>query len=233
MIKIFELLILKSDTDKAIAALAEATQEFAAQSDGILGFTVQSANPVPARKDIVQLAVPAEVDTFAEFWVADEGTWQSVLDSDPGRRWRAARAAVVEQAATLVTHEHTLIPVPEPRPGCRNNAFLTRNPSLSEEEFLDAWVGEHGKMCLSIPYLRGFVPCKVSARLPQVDVAEMDCAEIEGIAQAYFDNPEEEMMMIATPEAKEWFAHGAITFGLIKAFGAVELAAVSPAAERV
>lgn len=230
MLKIFELYVTRNPADEAaLGALAEAAGAFAQSCPHVAGFTLQSANPVPARKDIVQLAVPAEVDAFAEFWVADEAAWHAALGTEAGKAWRAVRTVTIACANTLLVQEHALIPVPDPRPGCRNNAFLTRNPALSEEGFMNEWVGEHGAMCHAIPYLRGFVPCKVLTRLPELDVTPMECADIEGIAQAYFDSPEEELQMIGTPEAKEWFAHGAITFGLIKAFGARELSVAIPA----
>lgn len=234
MLKIFELFITKTpEAGERLTALAKAARQFAAASPAIAGFTVQAAVPVPSRKDIVQLAVPAQVDSFAEFWVESEAGWQAALESEAGKAWRTARAATVEEAVTLLTREYVLIPVPEDRPACRNNAFLTRHSSLDEAGFMNEWVGEHGQMCHRIPFLRGFVPCKVLERLPQTDVAEMNCAQVEGIAQAYFDTPEQELEMIGTPEAKAWFAHGARTFGLIKAFGATETATQVPMADMV
>ena len=115
-----------------------------------------------------------------------------------------------------------------PRPPTRNNAFLTRNARFDADAFRYEWHIGHGDMCKAVPYLRGFVPCDVIAVLPQGEVPELQTDPIEGVAQAYFDKLEDEMAMIQTPEAKAWFAHGAITFGLIKAFGARETVAVMP-----
>lgn len=225
MIKIFELLRRRDGVDHD-ACLAGLTRGAA----GLGGcYTVQEALPLPARKDIVQLAIPGDIDAFVEIWCADVAAYQALMASEAGRAWRVARAAVVGEARTLVIEERAIMPVPADRPPARNNAFLTRHPRFPDQQaFLDEWLVGHGDMCLSVPYLRGFVPCVVLDVLPQTDVAEMVMAQVEGIAQAYFDTPEEEMLMIQTPEAKEWFAHGAITFGLIKAFGARETAARIP-----
>jgi hypothetical protein len=194
------------------------------------GFNVQEALPLPARKDIVQLNVPADVDGFAEFWVDDVADYAAAMDDPAAADWRAARARLCGAARTLVLRENPLIPVPADRPPTRNNAFLTRNARFeTSEAFLHEWLIGHGAMCLTIPYLKAFVPCVVTDRLPPMDLPELPTDEIEGIAQAYFDTPEDEIAMIQTPEAKEWFAHGAITFGLIKAFGARETVASIPA----
>lgn len=230
MIKIFELLrrIDGADHEVCLAGLTAAAAGLA-DLGGLRGFTVQEALPLPARKDIVQLAIPADVDAFVEFWFDDLATYHAAMQSEAGQAWRKARAASVGSARTLVVEERAIMPVPTKRPPARNNAFLTRNARFAtKQDFLDEWLVGHGDMCLSIPYLRGFVPVVVTEVLPQSDVAEMDMDEVEGIAQAYFDTPEEEMLMIHTPEAKEWFAHGATTFGLIKAFGARETAASIP-----
>lgn len=230
MIKIFELLrrIDGADHETCLAGLTAAADGLGGMP-ALRGFTVQEALPLPARKDIVQLSIPADVDAFVEFWFDDAAAYAAAMESEAGRAWRKARAAVVGSARTLVVEERAIMPVPARRPPARNNAFLTRNPRFADKQaFLDEWLVGHGDMCLSIPYLRGFVPVVVMDVIAQADVAELEMDEVEGIAQAYFDTPEEEMLMIQTPQAKEWFAHGATTFGLIKAFGARETAARIP-----
>lgn len=230
MIKIFQLLVPRSGqgAETFVARLTEAARPLVG-AEGLAGFDVQQALPLPARKDIVQLDVPAAVEAFVEFWVEDDATYDAFLDSAAGRRWREARAEVTQAARTLVLVERPKIPVPAERPATRNNAFLTRHARFTPEEFRHEWHVGHGDMCLSVPYLKAFVPCDVVATLPERDVVELRMAEVEGIAQAYFDTPEDEIAMIQTPEAKAWFAHGAETFGLIKAFGARETIASAPA----
>ncbi|WP_068086456.1 hypothetical protein [Novosphingobium rosa] len=230
MLKMFELLRRRDgvDHDACLAGLTQAAAALAG-APGVPGYTVQEALPLPARKDIVQLEIPADVDAFVEIWCQDEAAYAALLASPAGQSWRQGRAAVVGAAKTLVIEERAIMPVPAARPPARNNAFLTRHARFADKQaFLDEWLVGHGDMCLAVPYLRGFVPCVVQGELPQQDVAELAMAQVEGIAQAYFDTPEEEMLMIQTPQAKAWFAHGATTFGLIKAFGARETAAKIP-----
>ena len=232
MIKIFELLVRKPGIDAAayLQQLQDAGLELA-KADACLGYTVSESLPLPAREDIVQLDIPGTVDAFVEIWAADMPAYEALMESAAGTQWREMRAALVQAAKTLCVEEHPLIDVPASRPPARNNAFLTRHERLSREEFLHEWIGEHGEMCRRVPYLKGFVPCVVTAVIPQQDVAELATDDIEGIAQAYFDSQEDEFAMIKTPQAKEWFAHGAETFGLIKAFGARELSASAPSGE--
>jgi len=229
MFKLFELHVRMPGLGKD--EFLEQLTAAAAALDGVStcrGYTVQEALPLPARKDIVQLDVPSEVDAFVEVWTDNPARHARALTGTEGEAWRRARAALSEQARTLVLEEHPLISVPEPRPAARNNAFLTRHPDLTREAFLHEWLDAHGEMCRGIPYLRAFVPCVVVDEVPETDIGHLKGGEIHGIAQAWFDSQEEEFAMIQTPEAKEWFAHGAVTFGLIKAFGARETLARVP-----
>lgn len=229
MIKIFELYKRKAglDAQSYLSRLTQAAQHLA-QAKGLNGWTVQESLSLPARKDIVQLNVPGDVDAFVEIWAANIDAYQQELNTTAGKAWRSARAELVANAKTLVLEEHPLIDVPTPRPPTRNNAFLTRHANFTPEQFQHEWLVGHGEMCKTIPYLKAFVPCLVVGTLAQQDVAELVTDNIEGIAQAYFNTPEEEIAMIKTPEAKLWFAHGAETFGLIKAFGARELVVKLP-----
>lgn len=229
MIKVFELFVRKPELD-----LEDYLERLSAAAAGLpaagaRGYIVQRALPLPARADIVQLNVPSSVDAFLEIWADDLDSYRAALASRESEPWRSARAALVLQAKTLVLVERPQIPVPTPRPPARNNAFLTRHQRFTLLQFRHEWHVGHGHMSQHIPYLRGFVPCDVIEVVPQQGgVAELQTDAIEGIAQAYFDSAEDEMAMIRTPQAKEWFAHGAQTFGLIKAFGAREVAAVVP-----
>lgn len=231
MMKIFELLIRKSGVShEDCLSILTAGGATLRNAPGVHGFTVQEALPLPARKDIVQLDIPADVDAFAEIWIDNQETYDALMASDASAEWRQARMEACAAARTLLLRENPLIPVPADRPPTRNNAFLTRNPRFdTKDAFLHEWLVGHGDMCLTIPYLKAFVPCVVEATLPSRDIPDMQTDAIEGIAQAYFDTPEEEIAMIQTAQAKEWFAHGAITFGLIKAFGARETATKIPA----
>lgn len=229
MIKIFELLIRdpRHSAESFMSQLSAASSHLRT-AQGVRGFTVQQALRLPARADIVQLNIPANLDAFVEVWADDVASYRRALTTPAGRAWSVARGALMHSAKTLVLDEHALIEVPRPRPPTRNNAFLTRNARFTPEQFRHEWHVGHGQMCRTVPYLKGFVPCDVLELLPQTDVPEMKTDSIEGVAQAYFDSPEDELAMIRTPEAKLWFAHGAETFGLIKAFGARETVAAVP-----
>lgn len=232
MIKLFELSVRRAGVEREayLNGLVQAVAELA-RVPGVRGFTVQEALPLPARADIVQLDVPSAIDAFIEIWLDDRVASEVALARSEADGWREVRSALVGSAKTLVLIEHPLIPVPSARPPTRNNAFLTRHPRLDHAGFLHEWIDAHGEMCHGVPNLRAFVPCEVVAMPPQRDVDELRTGEIHGVAQAWFDSPEAELAMIQTPEAKRWFAHGAQTFGLIKAFGAREHAARPPANE--
>jgi Methylmuconolactone methyl-isomerase len=188
------------------------------------GYNVQEALPIPERPDIVSLRLPEPVGGFIEYWVPSLERYEDETRQTDMASWLAARRAFAGGARCFVVEEDEIVP-----PAglvARNNAFLTKKDGLTTPEFLAAWHGAHGRMAHDIPYLRGFVLCDVVSEREPDGVPAIDGPAIDGVAQAFFDSREDEGRMVATPEAKEWFAHGAETFGLIKAFGSVETTVV-------
>lgn len=231
MVKIIELIQRKNSL-----SAAECTRhmlcEFAPRAKDfpvIKGFNVAEAFPVPARPDVVQLGLPDDLGGFAETWVDSVQDYQQAAAEPPMRGWLAERAAFAEAIRAFVVTEDVILPVPASGADTRNNAFLTRAAGKTAQQFRAEWHGEHGAMARGIPYLRGFVLCDIIGEFPPVGVAALGGPEVEGVAQAYFANPEDEGLMIATPQAREWFRHGAETFGLIKAFAAHQTVIVPPA----
>lgn len=224
MIKIIDLFLKKPEMTKEefISYLTETYAPKAKSVPGLQGYNVQEAFPIPSRKDIVQLNVP-ELDGFAEIWVDDLDAYNAIRQSSQGSEWFADRLNFVGSMKSLVTKEDVIVPVPKDRPKARNNAFLNKNPEHTMDEFLHNWHIGHTPAAKTMPYLKGFVLCDVIDEILPEDIEVMDTDIIHGCAQAFFDSPEEEMKMIATPEAKEWFKHGAETFGNIKAFGSKEI----------
>jgi uncharacterized protein (TIGR02118 family) len=207
--------------EQFVTYLIEKHAPMAKSIPGIRAYNVQEALPVPSRKDIVQLKLP-ELDGFAEIWVEDINVYQAMKKSREGREWFADRLNFVGAMKSLVTKEDIVVPVPRPLTMARNNAFVNKNPAYTMEEFIYHWHVGHGPSAKTMPYLKGFVLCDVIDEILPDDITAVESDIIHGCAQAFFDSPEEELKMIATPEAKEWFKHGAVTFGNIKAFGAKE-----------
>jgi hypothetical protein len=94
---------------------------------------------------------------------------------------------------------------------------VMRPDSVPEADFRSEWIVVHGPMAKKVPYLRGFT---VSQRLsdspvPGVPVLIMD-GPLDGFTDSWVDDVEARAKMVASPQAKEWYAHGAEIFGKIR-----------------
>jgi EthD domain len=103
------------------------------------------------------------------------------------------------------------------RPQIVGLTFVMRPDSVSEADFRSEWIVVHGPMAKKVPYLRGFT---VSQRLsdsplPGVPALIMD-GPLDGFAESWVDDIEARAKMVASPQAKEWYAHGAQIFGKIR-----------------
>ncbi len=194
---------------------------------GLKGYILSIIQEEPGRPDIPQLAMP-KISAVQELWFESLEARQVALADAAWQEWFADRANFAAAMKTFLLKEDVIVALPSPRPAAKNYAFLNKNPSFTDEKFRHEWHVGHGPMGKNVPYLKGFVPCDVVAELGQSDVPTFKCDVVDGVAQAYYNSAEEELMMLKTPEAKEWFRHGAETFGLIKPFGMTEVTIIDP-----
>jgi hypothetical protein len=138
--------------------------------------------------------------------------------SPEARALDAAMAHLVGTARRFVTRETAMVPLPAgPRPQIVGLSFVMRPDSVPEADFRSEWIVVHGPMAKKVPYLRGFT---VSQRLsdspvPGVPVLMMD-GPLDGFTESWVDDVEARAKMVASPQAKEWYAHGAEIFGKIR-----------------
>lgn len=229
MIKTLDLFVAKNgmDRDAFTKAWADTHAPKAAGLPGLKGYILSHIVEEPGRPDIPQLAMP-QIAGVQEMWFDSLEARQEALVKPEWRDWFAERAGFASAMKTFLVKEDVIVPVPTPRPAAKNYAFLNKNPEFDDAKFRYEWHVGHGPMGKNVPYVRGFVPCDMVAELGQSDVPTFAADVIEGVAQAYFDSAEEELMMLKTPEAQEWFKHGSETFGLIKPFGMVETVIITP-----
>jgi EthD domain len=111
-----------------------------------------------------------------------------------------------------------MVPLPAgPRPQIVGLSIVMRPDSVPEADFRSEWIVVHGPMAKKVPYLHGFT---VSQRLsdspvPGVPVLIMD-GPLDGFTESWGDDVEARAKMVASPQAKEWYAHGAEIFGKIR-----------------
>lgn len=195
---------------------------------GLKGYILSVIVEEPGRPDIPQLKMP-KIAGVEEMWFESLEQRQALMAMPQWREAMAARAGFAGAMKTFLLKEDPIVPVPRPRPPAKNYAFLNKNAEFTDAQFRHEWHVGHGPMGKDVPYVMGFVPCDIVAELGQADIPIFAADVIEGVAQAYYNSAAEELMMLKTPEAKEWFKHGAITFGLIKPFGMTEIVMIDPA----
>jgi Methylmuconolactone methyl-isomerase len=229
MIKNLELLARKQGAshEEFMRECAEVHGRAVMNVPGVRGYILHDLMPTAARTDIIELSIP-EIDTIAEIWFDSLEARRELVTQAPLKNWLDGRRSFVGKIKSMVAREDTIIPVPDPRPGLKNLAFVNRCPGLTLEEFRNEWHVLHGPMAIGQHYLRGFVLNDIIAETPPDGIEPLVTGHIEGCAEAYYDSPEDQDRMIATPEAKEWFKHGAVTFGNIKARSTHEIVIMKP-----
>lgn len=230
MIKTISLLARKPDlsSEAFMQQLKEHAQR-AKSIPGIRGFIVHEIVRTMTRPDIPVLTIGADIDSLLEWWTDSKEAHDALLKTPAMQSWLADGAKLLSQSKSFLAQEDVLIPVPNPRPSIKTVAFLCRKPGEDLKVFRHHWHDGHGGMARVVPYLRGFVLNDVIAENPRSDVRAIPFDSVDGFAEGWLDSPEAQQMMIATAEAKAWFADGSKTFGQIKSFLTREIVIVQPA----
>lgn len=106
-------------------------------------------------------------------------------------------------------------------------SLLTRRPELTHEEFVRHWVEVHAPLAHAVPRLRRYVQSHILAERTRPDIPTLP-VEIDGIAELWYDSPEDLRVAMASPEAKILHDDGATFIGSIKTF-TVEERTIVPA----
>ena len=99
----------------------------------------------------------------------------------------------------------------------RSVSLLTRKDGMTYEEFVRHWVEVHAPLAHAVPGLKRYVPLHIVEERRRADIPAID-AEIDGIAELWYNDREAMMRAHASPEAKALFEDGARFIGRIKTF---------------
>jgi uncharacterized protein (TIGR02118 family) len=100
----------------------------------------------------------------------------------------------------------------------KTSSLLTRKEGMSKQEFMRCWVDEHAPMALSVPGLQRYVLNIIVDEPTRPDIPEDEKVRADGIAELWFESPEQMKQVLASPEMKRLRAHGATFIGRIKTF---------------
>ena len=96
-------------------------------------------------------------------------------------------------------------------------SLLTRKDGLTHEQFVRHWLDVHGPLALGVPGVRRYVQSHITGTRTRADIPDA-AAEIDGIAELWYDDEDALRRSAATPEAQRLYADGALFIGRIKTF---------------
>jgi len=196
---------------------------------GLRGYVLSEIVEEQIRPDIPSLGITTPIDGIAETWVDSLEARAAMAQAPETMRWYADGASFIGAIKTYLTEEKIVIPVPDaPRPAFKNVSLLIRKDSQTRAEFLHHWREVHAPMALGVPELRGFVLSTVLESASRPDVGALAAPEIDGIAESWADSLEARQRMVASPEAKTWYADGAASIGRLKALLTRETVIIPP-----
>jgi uncharacterized protein (TIGR02118 family) len=100
--------------------------------------------------------------------------------------------------------------------------LLTRKPGLTHEQFMRHWVEIHAPLALKVPGIRRYVQTHLLEERTRPDIPSSE-AEIDGIAELWYDDRESMRKALASPEGKALYADGALFIGQVKTYTTQEL----------
>jgi uncharacterized protein (TIGR02118 family) len=186
---------------------------------GIRGYVLNIPLENHSRSDVAQLEM-GEFDGIAQVWFDDLEARAAAAASPEGKRWHADGATIIGQIRTFVTEEVPVVPLPAgPRPGVKALTVIRRRDDATSEEFQQAWRVRHAAMARDVPGLRGFVLSRIVEEQFRHDVPPLPMTTpLDGFAESWSDDMEARRALVASPEAKRWFADGATFLGQVKTF---------------
>jgi len=96
-------------------------------------------------------------------------------------------------------------------------SLLTRKDGMTHEEFMKHWVEKHAPLAHFVPGLRRYVQSNILEERFRNDIPKID-ADIDGIAELWYDDIEALRAANASAEAKRLHDDGATFIGKIKTF---------------
>ena len=103
--------------------------------------------------------------------------------------------------------------------------LLTRKPGLTHEQFMRHWVEIHAPLALKVPGIRRYVQTHLLEERTRPDIPSSE-AEIDGIAELWYDDLESMRKALASPEGKALYADGALFIGQVKTYTTQELTVI-------
>ena len=97
--------------------------------------------------------------------------------------------------------------------------LLCRKPELTHEQFVKHWLEIHGPLARAVPGVKRYGQSHIVGERTRADIPTLGTdAEVDGIAELWYDDADAMARAAATPEMKRLHADGALFIGRIKSF---------------
>ena len=96
-------------------------------------------------------------------------------------------------------------------------SLLTRKPELTHDQFVKHWLEIHAPLAHAVPGLKRYVQSHIKDERRRADIPTTE-AEVDGIAELWYEDRAAMERANASPEAKRLHADGALFIGRIKSF---------------
>ncbi len=186
---------------------------------GIRGYVVSSIIAENVRRDVPTLAM-APFDGVVEIWYDDMASMASSAGSPEGQAWRKDSAVFIGGMRTFLTRELPVVPLPEGRrPPIKALSIVKRPALMPAADFQHSWANVHAPMARAVPQLKGFVLSRLIEERTRVDLLSLAMAgPVDGFTSSFVDSVAERERLLASAEAKHWFADGATFLGGVRSF---------------
>ena len=196
---------------------------------GIRGYVVSRIISENKRSDVASIAM-APFDGVVEIWYDDMESMARSAGSPEGQAWRKDSAEFIGNMRTFLTREQVVVPFPSGRrPPIKALSIVKRPLGAAASEFQSYWADVHAPMAREVPRLRGFILSRLIEERTRTDIPPfaMD-GPVDGFTSSFVDSIEEREHLVASPEAKRWFADGASFLGAVRSFLLEERVLLAP-----
>lgn len=196
---------------------------------GIRGYIISSLVGEPARTDVPSIAM-APFDGVVEIWYDDAEAMARSAASPAGLAWREDSAKFIGGMRTFLTRETAVVPLPASRrPPIKALSLVKRPAQTTAADFQRYWADVHAPMARAVPELRGFVLSHLIEERTRTDIPAFALdGPADGFTSSFVDSLEARSRLVASTEAKRWFADGATFLGAVRAFLLEERVLLNP-----
>lgn len=199
--------------------------------NGIRGYVVSRIISENVRGDVASIEM-APFDGVVEIWYDDMESMAQSAVSPEGQAWRQDSALFIGNMRTFLTSELPIVPYPQGRrPPIKALSIVKRPSTTASADFQHYWADVHAPMAKQVPHLRAFVLSRLIEERTRTDIPPfpMD-GPVDGFTSSFVDSIADRELLVASTEARRWFADGAAFLGGVRSFLLEERVLLAPPA---